>query len=112
MCIRDRQYDIAISYTLNAKIYQALNQVDTSLFYIEKSLKIHQTIGNNLLILKDKIILANLTFPTDVNKAIKIGEEVLKTEGDYDDYSLKIELYDLLYKSTKRKETIHFLLLC
>ena len=98
-----KQYYIAYCYTLNAKVYQGLNQPDSSFFYIRKSLKLHREIGTNLLILKDQIILANLIFPTDVNKATKIGEEVLKTAGNYDDHSLKIELYDLLYKCYKKK---------
>ena len=99
----NQKYYTANCYTLNARIYQDLNQIDTALFNIEKSLKLYQEIGADLLILKDQIILANLIFPTDVNKATKIGEEVLKTAGNYEDHSMKIELYDLLYKCYKKK---------
>ena len=99
-----QQYYIANAYTLNARIYQALNQVDTALFYLQKGLKLHQIIGNNLLVLEDQVILAHLIFPTDVNKATKIGEEVLRTAGVYHNHSMKIELYDLLYKCYKKQK--------
>ena len=94
---------IANSYTLNARIYQAVNQIDSALFYVEKGLELHRKHGNTLHILEDKIILANLVFPTDVNKATKIGEEVLKIAGDYHYHPMKIDLYDLLYNCYKKK---------
>ena len=99
----NQPFYIAHCYSFMAKIYKDLNQIDTALFYIKKSITLHQEMGADLLALEDQIILANLIFPTDVNKATKIGEEVLKTAGNYDDHSLKIELYDLLYKCYKKK---------
>ena len=60
-------------------------------------------IGTNLQVLENRIILANLIFPTDVNKATKIGEEVLKKAGDYHEHTMKIDLYNLLYKCYKKK---------
>ena len=101
---KQQQYYTANAYSLNANIYQALNQVDSALFYLDKGLKLHQTIGANLLILKDQILLATLISPTEVNKAIEIGEEVLKKAGDYKDHTMKINLYKLLYKCYKKKK--------
>ena len=77
--------------------------MDTALFYLEKGLELHQTIGNDFLVLEDQVILAQLIFPTDLNKATKIGEEVLRTAGDYHNHSMKINLYNLLYKCYKKK---------
>ena len=97
------QYYIADNHSLNARIYQELNQVDSAMFYLEKALEFHQAIGSNVLVLQDQIILANIFFPTDVNKATQIGEEVLKT-GDYIDHSMKMELYNLLYRCYHKKK--------
>ena len=95
---------IATCYIQFTKIYKEMNQVDSALFYLEKGLNMHQTIGADLSILEDKILLAQLTLPTDVNKAIKIGEEALLTARNYNDHSMKSDLYNLLYKCYRKKK--------
>ena len=98
------QFTIAGCYVLNAKIYQESNQLDSALFYIKKGLDLHQKIGAKHQILEDKIILANLIIPSDVNKATKIGEEILEKAKDFDNHALKIDLFNLLYKCYKQKK--------
>ena len=99
---RDRYY-IANSHTLNARIYQELNQVDSALYYINKALMLHQSVGTDVFILKDKVILANLLLSTDLNKATELGEEVLVSANDYRDHAMKIDLYELLHKCYKSR---------
>ena len=100
--LRDRYY-FADSHTLNAQIYQGLNQLDSAFYYIEKALLLHQEIGTDIFILKDKLILANLLLPTDITKATKLGEEVLQEAGGFRDHAMKIDLYELLHKCYKSK---------
>ena len=97
-------FGIGNSYVLNAKVCQKLNQIDSALFYIKKGLDIHHTTGARLVILKDKVLLANLILPTNVDKALKIGEEVLSSAYKYDDHFMKIDLYNLLYNCYKKKK--------
>ena len=99
---KDRYY-IAESHTLNAQIYQELNQVDSALYYINKALLLHQSIGTDLPILKDKVILANLLLPTDIQMATELGEEVLESAHEYRDHAMKIDLYELLHKCYKSR---------
>ena len=94
---------IANTYSLMAQIYQELNQIDTAFVYINKSLKLHQSIGDNKLVLVDRIILANLFRSSDINKAARIGKEVLKEMQKYRDYSLKMKTHDLLYECYKEE---------
>ena len=101
---QDQKFYIGASYSLNARIFQALNQVDSAMIYLEKALELHQEIGNYSWIWEDKIILANLMFSTDLNKATKIGEEVLKISKGEREYALKIELYDLLYRCYEKQK--------
>ena len=100
----NQQFYIATSYTSYARVYKALNQIDTSLFYLNKSIEIHKAIGNNLMLLKDQVLLAHLILPTDLNRATGIGEEILYKSTDIRDHTMKIELYDLLYQCYKKKE--------
>ena len=100
------EYGVAACYILLAKVYQEINQIDTALLYVNKGLNLHQKIGNELLVLRDQVILANLIYHTDVNGAIEIGEEVLKKSQEYDNYSLKADLYDLLFRCYKHKKQI------
>lgn len=64
------QISIADSYSLFAQAYQKLNQIDTAIFYIKKSIQVGQNIDNDVYVLSDKIILANLIFQSDINKAL------------------------------------------
>ena len=100
---REQQFYIAHSYTSYARIHKELNQIDSSLYYLEKSIDIHRAIGNEQLILKDQVLFAHLILPTDLNRATTIGEEVLKKSAGLRDHIMKIELYDLLYKCYKKK---------
>ena len=94
---RNQQHAIASCYILNTRIYKAINQIDSAFIYLNKGLKLHQTIGANLLVLEDQILLAQLVFPTDVNRAMQIGEEVLKSAEGYHDHSMKVELLSLIH---------------
>ncbi len=97
------QISIAESYSLFAQAYQELNEIDTAIFYIKKSIQVGQNIGNNIYVLSDKIILANLIFETDINQAIRIGEEILPSIDNIPGYEAKAKVHKLLYKCYKKK---------
>ena len=97
------RFDKANCFSLKAKVYQKLNEVDSALIYIVKARDIHEEIGAAIHFLEDQLVLANLLVPTDLNRAIDIAEESLKVVNNYNDHSLKIELFKLLYKCYKIK---------
>lgn len=88
-------------YRLFAKTNQKLNKNKVALQNAEKSLALNKKIGNESKILADNILIADLTFETNLDKATKIVEDVQEKITPDTDLSIKVDLYNLLYKCYK-----------
>ncbi len=89
------------AYYLLAMSYEKLNNIDKAFFYANKSLDIDKKIKNEPLIILRLALIANLTFETDIEKATKQGEAILKRLNPDIDHSTKEKVYNLLYKCYK-----------
>jgi len=97
------QVGLADCYYLLAQSHQALNQIDTALFYIKKSLDINLSIGNPQQIIPTKILFANILFETNIAEATKIGEELLPEIDTSFGYAYLTQTHHLLYRCYKAK---------
>lgn len=96
----------SICYALLAKIYQKTNKKDNSFINIKKSLALNQKLGNTVLVMENKIFLAELYLETDIIKATQIAEEALAMLGSDSTINSKANLYNLLYKCYKKTNKI------
>lgn len=90
-------------YFLFSRAYQNLNQLDSARYYAQRSLDINIEIGNTEKILADKILLATLDFENNVKKATNLGVEILPAALSLSNNSIKVNIYDLLYKCYKKQ---------
>lgn len=93
-------------YALLSKIYQKTNKKDKSFINIKKSLELNQKLGNTVLVMENKIFLAELYLETDIIKATQIAEEALAMLGSDSTIDSKANLYNLLYKCYKKTNKI------
>lgn len=93
-------------YTLLAKSYKKINEIDKALFYINKSLAINQQLENRTKVIQNKTFLAELHLESDITKATAIGEEVLVMIDSTTDKNAKASLYNLLYLCYKKNNKI------
>ena len=102
----NQPYYISKCYTFNARVYKELNQIDSALYYVEKGLTFQKEFGADLLVLQNKVLLAEILLSNnDIDEAIRVGEEVLNGVDKYSTYSLKRGIYSLLYKCYKKKDS-------
>lgn len=90
-------------YSLMAHCFKKTGALDSAFYYVEQSLILNLGIGNPVKIIQDKILIANLTFASDVDAAIQMGEELLVMTQQVQGPDLKKNVYDLLYQCYNAK---------
>ena len=80
-----------------AKIYLALNQIENSLLFANKSFDISKELGTQGGILESKILLAKINYQKNQTKSIEQLENVLETVSVDGSLEMKREVYELLY---------------
>lgn len=100
--INDR-VSLADIYYLLAQSHQRLNQGDSALHYIEKSLDLNMSIGNMGQIIPTKLLYADILFEKDKAQATTIGEELLPQVDSSFGYEYLTQLHHLLYRCYKEQ---------
>ena len=94
---------VADCYHLRAQCFRLNGAVDSAFYYAEKSYALNSQVGALGNAILDKLTLAELTFLTDVDGALEMGEELLEMEGGLPRVDLWMDLYKLLYRCYKQK---------
>jgi tetratricopeptide (TPR) repeat protein len=97
--LKSYNYKFYISgcFHMLAKIYLALNKIDNSLLFANKSFDISKELGTQSGILESKILLAKINYQKNQTKAIEQLENVLETVSVDGSLEMKREVYELLY---------------
>lgn len=97
--LKSYNYKFYISgcFHMLAKIYLALNQIDNSLLFANKSFDISKELGTQSGILESKILLAKINYQKNKTKSIEQLENVLETVSVDGTLEMKREVYELLY---------------
>ena len=94
-------------FTALANTYYGLGQIDSALLYNQKSLVVNEAIGNEALIIDDKILYSKLIFEEDIEKATAITKELEVLIENSSDNTHKMLVYEMLaecYKSQGQHE--------
>lgn len=102
----NHQVGLADSYYLLAQSYKALNQIDSSLYFVEHSLEINLSIGNPGQIIPTKLLYADILFEIDFEKATNMAEELLPLVDTSFGYAYMTQLHHLLYRCYKEKNNV------
>ena len=95
---------VADCYYLIAQSHHALNQIDTALYFVRKSLDINLSIGNTGQIIPTKLLLANILLSEGSDdEARGIVEEILPNLNTSFGYAYLKDAHHLLYKCYKVK---------
>lgn len=97
------QFSEADCYLLFAKANQKLNNSNEALDNAKRSLEINKAFENKGRIIENQILIAELIFNDNTNKATELAEETLMLISDDIDNELRASLYRLLYKCYKEK---------
>jgi len=97
--LKSYNYKFYISgcYHMLAKIYLALNQIENSLLFANKSFEISKELGAQSGILESKILLATINYQKNKTKSIAQLENILETVSVEGSLEMKREVYELLY---------------
>ena len=97
--LKSYNYKFYISgcFHMLAKIYLALNQIENSLLFANKSFDISKELGTQGGILESKILLAKINYQKNQTKSIEQLENVLETVSVDGSLEMKREVYELLY---------------
>jgi len=99
----NNQVGLADCYYLLAQSHQALNQIDTALYYINKSLGLNLSIGNPQQIIPTKLLYANILYETNIAEATRIVKELLPIVDASYGYAYLTQTHHLLYRCYKAK---------
>jgi len=97
------KFGYAYCLTLKATAYNKVGEIDSGLYYINKSLSINRRIGNKDRIINCNLELAELLLSRDVKQAKTIAEETRQLLNDGGQYKFKSRLYDLLHRCYKQE---------
>ena len=97
--LKPYNYKIYISgcYYMLAKIYLALNQIENSLLFADKSFDISKELVTKSGILESKILLAKINYQKNKTKSIEQLENILEIVSVDGSLEMKKEVYELLY---------------
>lgn len=103
---KNENFFIANCYETLAKIYLKLNQLEKSEIYAAKNLALNKELGVRNGILDAEIIIAQLTFETDIVDATKKAEAILANLPVDANNRVKRTIYQLLYKCYKAQNKL------
>ncbi|MDG1796998.1 MAG: tetratricopeptide repeat protein [Flavobacteriales bacterium] len=106
--LKSYNYKFYISgcFHMLAKIYLALNQIENSLLFANKSFDISKELGTQSGILESKILLAKINYQKNQTKSIKQLENVLETVSLDGSLEMKREVYELIYIGYKAQNRL------
>lgn len=99
--VKNEKFFIANCYSTLAKIHLKLNQLDQANEYAKKDLALNTELDIKTGILNAEIIIAQLTFVTNIKDATEKGQSILAKLPAKTNKNLKKDLYELLYKCYK-----------
>ena len=91
------KFYISGCYYMLAKIYLALNQIENSLLFADKSFDISKELVTKSGILESKILLAKINYQKNKTKSIEQLENILEIVSVDGSLEMKKEVYELLY---------------
>lgn len=104
--IKNDKFYIAGCHSSLAKIYHQLDQLDLAYEYAEKSLATSSDLNVESGIIESLLIIAQLTFETNLEEATKKGEAILARLTPGSKNEVKKETYELLYKCYKTQNKL------
>ncbi len=104
--IKNEKFYIAGCYSSLAKIHHKLEQLDEANKYAEKSLVLNKELNLESGIMESLLIIAQLTYETNIDEATKKGEVILARLTPTSTNSLKEKVYKLLYKCYKTQNKL------
>jgi tetratricopeptide (TPR) repeat protein len=99
----NNRVEMAESYYLLAKCYQKLNQPDSAMILVQKSLEIDQEIQNESKIIERLILQSDLIAQNKLNEGTKAAEAIIQRIDSTTKNELRANLYEVLYKCYKRQ---------
>ena len=84
-----------------AIIHTKLNQLDKATNYAQKNLALSKELKSEMDLDMAEFILAEITFKTDIPSALKQAKAILNRLPNDGFYSIKKDIYNLLYKGYK-----------
>ncbi|RYM34924.1 tetratricopeptide repeat protein [Brumimicrobium glaciale] len=104
--IKNEKFFIAGCYKLLAKIYLELNKLEKALVFAEKNLAINKELNIERGTAEALLVIAQITFETNVDEAARQGEAILTLILPETDKDIKKEAYHLLYMCYKAQNKI------
>jgi len=89
------------SFKFLAIIHTKLNQLDKATNYAQKNLALSKELKSEMDLDMAEFILAEITFKTDIPSALKQAKAILNRLPNDGFYSIKKDIYNLLYKGYK-----------
>lgn len=102
--VKNEKFFIANCYSSLARIYNKLNKLDQAKSYAKKNLALNKMLDIESGITEAEIILAQLTFETNIIEATKKGEIILNHLPSKTNKELRRDLHELLYKCYKTQK--------
>jgi tetratricopeptide (TPR) repeat protein len=98
---KNDKFFITGCYSTLAKIHLAQNQLNEASLYAEKNVALNNELEIEIGILEANLIIAQLTFETNIDTAAIKGEIILANLPQNTSNELKKDVYELLYKCYK-----------
>ena len=95
------KYKMKDSSKFLAIIHTKLNQLDKATNYAQKNLALSKELKSEMDVDMAEFILAEITFKTDIPSALKQAKAILNRLPNERFYSIKKDIYNLLYKGYK-----------
>ncbi|MFK7783075.1 tetratricopeptide repeat protein, partial [Psychroserpens sp.] len=104
--VKNEKFFIASCYSTLARINLKLNLLDEANDYAAKNLALNKELDIKTGIINAKIIIALITFETNIKEATRKGEAILTNLPVNTNKEIKKSLYELLYKCYKSQNKL------
>lgn len=97
-------FSLSDAYILYARVQQEFGQIDTALYYAEKSLEVAQKFDNHNKTIEIEIFLAEILLQKDISSATKKAEAILEGLDQELAKEVQLSLLNILYQCYKAQK--------